>query len=38
MLKNINVRETNAIVIKYLGRLTLSIKTSANVLKLDASK
>ena len=38
MLKNINVRESQAIVIRDLGRLTFSRKTSANVLKLDALK
>ena len=38
MLKNISVRESQAIVIRDLGRLTFSRKTSANVLKLDASK
>ena len=38
MMKNISVRESQAIVIRDLGRLTFSRKTSANVLKLDASK
>lgn len=38
MVKNISVRETHAILIKYLGRLTFSLKTLANVPKLDALK
>ena len=38
MLENISVRESHAIAIRNLGRLTFSRKTSANVLKLDASK
>ena len=38
MLKNVSVRESHAIVIRNLGRITLSRKTSADVLKLDASK
>ena len=33
MLKNISVRESHAIVIRNLGRLTFSRKTLANVLK-----
>ena len=38
MLKNIDVAESQANFIRDLGRLTFSRKTSANVLKLDASK
>ena len=38
MLKNISVKEMYRIAIKNLGRLTFSRKTSANVLKFDASK
>ena len=38
MLKSISVRESQAIVIRDIGRLTFSRKTWANVLKLDASK
>ena len=38
MLKNIRVRESHATVIRNLGRLSFSRKTSANVIKLDASK
>ena len=38
MLESITVRETCGIVIKNLGRLTFSRKTSANVLKLNGSK
>ena len=38
MLKNISVRDLHAIVIRNLGRLTFSRKTSANILKLDAPK
>ena len=37
-LENIIVKEMYGIVIKNLGRLTFSRKTSANVLKSDASK
>ena len=38
ILKNISVKEMYRIAIKNLGRLTFSRKTSANVLKFDASK
>ena len=38
MLKNIGIRESQAIVITDLGRLTFSRKPLANVLKLVASK
>ena len=38
LLKNISVRESHAIVIRNVGRLTFARKTSPNVLKLDASK
>ena len=38
MLKNIDVRESVAIVISDLGSITFSRKTLANVFKLDASK
>ena len=37
-VKKISVRESQTIVIWHIGRLTFSRKTSANVLKLDASK
>ena len=38
MSKNVSVRESHAIVIRNLGRLTFLRKPSANVLKSDASK
>ena len=37
-VKRISLRDSQAIVIWHIGRLTFSRKTSANVLKLDASK
>ena len=38
MSKNISIRESHAIVIRNLGRLTFSRKNLANVLKLDVPK
>ena len=37
-VKKISVRKSQAIVIRDISKLTLSRKTSANVLKFDASK
>ena len=37
-VKKVSLRDSQAIVIWHIGRLTFSRKTLANVLKLDASK